>query len=422
MEYPETLFLAGNSKEIIVQGIKTDDLVKFQKELDTLLALKTVTELVETTYDEYGNNLWTMAAENGTEEIMNFLLDMISSWPNKDLDHVLHFWTCHREHSCMAILETFKTTILDCNYEDFKFKNLKKHLNINSSKPSELRDYLKTTKKHLDTTIASLGNTMRKMKRWDSERKTPNQLRRTLEDLRTGLLLNDLEWHHSSLTGIVSQSYPPDSITAKRIFKLEIECHNQSQPKATLNETHIEKGGKEGSELKGVSSEENEPDPSIGTFLSCIYQRVGKSPCTLEALKMATSQTSTSVSKWNLMSSFYSLMMKRYPFLICLSLFFFSFGLLVLDISTDVKLVWGLYHTEIEKMEAKDYIFGNNHVIRDLLHFKNVLLGLTLFAIIIPIAGYFVSWLISNKMGFATLKNKVILFSLLLGILVLIKK
>jgi hypothetical protein len=122
-------------------------------------------------------------------------------------------------------------------------------------------------------------------------------------------------------------------------------------------------------------------------------------------------------------------MMKRYPFLICLSLFFFSLGLLVLDISTDVKLVWVLYHTEIQETNTYELSHVTSQVpifYKDLIgrtpNFKNVFFGFTLFVIIIPIAGYFVSWLISNKMGFATLKNKVILFSLLLGILVLIKK
>jgi hypothetical protein len=397
----------------------------------------TVKDLIDMTLDEYGNNLWTLAAENGTEEIMNFLLDMISSWPNKDLDHVLHFWTRHREHSCMSILETSKTTILDFSFEDLKFKNLKKHLNINTSHPSELREYLIALKKHLDTTVDSLDNSIRNMNRWDGKRKTPNQLRRTLVDLRNKLILNDLEWHHNSLTGIVSQSYPPDGMIVQRIIKLEIKCHKQSQAKATFDENHIENGGEEGMELVVVTSKEDKNKP-FETFLSCIYKRVGKSPCTVDTLKMA-SQKSTSAPKQKLIPSFFSRMMKRYPFLICLSLFFFSLGLLVLDISTDVKLVWDLYHTELKKMniteaEVEDEaIYEAHHVthvtsqlqnfyknlIGRIPNIENFLLGFTLFTIILPMIGYFVSWLISNNMGFATLKSKV--FFLTLAIMLNIK-
>jgi hypothetical protein len=409
LKYAFKIILAGNSKEIIVQAIKTDDLVKFTKELDILLAVKTVTELIDITLDENGNNLWTLAAENGTEEVMNFLLDMISSWPRKDLDRVLHFWTRHREHFCMAILETSKTIILDYNYEDLKFINLKNHLNINSSKPSELRDYLKTTKKHLDTTIDSLDNSIRKMKRWDSEKKIPNQLRRTLVDLRTGLLLKDLEWHHNSLTGIVSQSYPPDSMTVQRVTQLEFNCHNQCQPEAIWNENHIEICGKE-------------------TFLNCICKRVGKSPCTLEALKMA-SQTATLLSKWNFISSIFFRMKKRYPFLICFNLFIFSFGLLVLDIFTDVKLVLELYQLKNLPDFKNRYRYGDFDLTNYLRHYnsknnfikvvqsakdrRNVDLPLTLFwltflAVILPTAGYCVSWLTAdNELGFCSMKKKV---------------
>ncbi len=298
MKYPVKFILAGNSKDIIVQAIKTDDLVKFQKELDTLLTVKTVKELVGTTFDEYGNNLWTMAAENGTEEIINYLLNEIKNWPRKDLDHVLHFWTCHRERSCMDIVEKKKAIILNIIYQDSRFENLKKHLKTNTSDPSQLRNYLQTLKQHLDTTIAHLGKCCTPWPILSPK----EQLKKFLEDLRKELLFNDLEWHHNSLAGIVSQSYPPDSTIAKRIFKLEIECHNQSQPKATLNETHIEKGGKENLALNDVTLETNENKPTVA-FISCIHKRVGKSPCTVGALKMA-GQMSTSVSKQNLMPSF----------------------------------------------------------------------------------------------------------------------
>jgi hypothetical protein len=449
--------------DVIVQAIKNDDLAKFRAELETLLTTKadptvtnvttvtsvtaktvttltpnivtsktvtaktvttvttviskTITDLIEMTLDEYGNNLWTLAAENGTEKIMNFLLNDIENWPRKDLECILHFWTHHKERSCMNIVKRHKPVVIAFSYTDFKFEKLKNHLNINTFNPSQLRDYLKKLKQHLDTTINSLDYTIRKMKRWDSERKTPNQLRGTLEDLRKGLLLNDLQWHHSSLTGIVSQCYPPDNIIVQKIIKLEIKCHTQTQLKATLDENHIENGGIEVIKLAVVTSEENENKPT-GTFISCIYKRVGKSPCTLEALKMA-SQTSTSIPKQNLISSFYSRMMKRHPFLICLSLFIFSFGLFVFDISTDVKLVWELYQLNIlpekEKWGTKSdfsYLVFNaaRHVSAQNENFDvtNALFLLTCLAVILPMAGYFVSWLTAdNDLGFGRLKKKV---------------
>ena len=113
--------------------------------------------MIDVTLDKYGDNMWTLAAENGTEEVMNFLLDVIKDWPRKDLHHVLHFWTCHRERSCMDIVEKHKPIILAFSYTDSKFENLKTHLKINSSDPSKLYNYLITLKQYLDTNIVHLG-------------------------------------------------------------------------------------------------------------------------------------------------------------------------------------------------------------------------------------------------------------------------
>jgi hypothetical protein len=169
-------------------------------------------------------------------------------------------------------------------------------------------------------------------------------------------------------------------------------------------------------------------DDENDIFFNCIYKRVGKSPCTVDALKTAE-QTHLPKSKQNFVTSFLISLVKGYPLLTCLSLFIFSFGLLVFDISTDVKLVWEFYHADIELVAEEVYKVNSDEIAQDEVQpvssqlpnfykfllgggkkIRNALLGLTLFAIIMPLVGYFVSWLTSNNLGFVTLKNKVIRF------------
>jgi hypothetical protein len=206
----------------IIKAIEEDELGKLKK---LLTSHTSPANMIDVTLDKSGNNLWTLAAENGTDDIMNYLLDEISSWPRKDLYRVLHFWTCHRERSCMDIVEKNKQTILEIINQGSRFELLKNHLNANTSDPSKLRTYLQTLKQYLDTSIAHLGKNCTP---WQTS-SPPKQLKTFLVNLRKELLFNDLEWHHNSLTGIISQSYLPTSKIVQRVIKLEIFCHTQCQ-------------------------------------------------------------------------------------------------------------------------------------------------------------------------------------------------
>jgi hypothetical protein len=389
----------------IVNAIK-EDKVEYLKEL--LTGITSLAKMIDQPLDQCGNNLWTLAAERGTEEIMNYLLDIISPWSRKYLYHVLHFWTRHRERSCMDIVEKAKEIIqVDqslIDYLHFNFQNLEAHLN--EENPDPLRDHLKKLKQYLDTTIAHLGICWIPWPFCSPKR----QLKTVLLNLRKELLWNDREWHHNSLTGIILQTYPPDSMIVQRIIELEIECHN---PKAGLNEKHNEDGGEEGLELKSLNCETGLFCNRIKyeRFESCIYERVGKSPCTLKALKM-NSQT---CCKCNFFSSFFSLLMKACPLLACLSLFIFSFSLIAFDISTDVKLVWEFFQANIhlDMNPTSDYVnlmhrsLGQGGFYEHKNDITKKVLCLTSLAVILPVAHYFVAWLRDNEMGFGTLKAAV---------------
>ncbi len=412
--------------------------------------------MIDVSLDKFGNNLWTLAAENGTVKIMNYLINILYSWETEDLNRVLHFQTCHREHSCMEIVEKYQPNLLAIPYSDSKFEGLKNCMHINITDPSKLRDHLKALKKHLDATIDSLDMTIRKMRIWDGERKAPNQLRRTLVYLRKRLVSNDLKWHHISLAGIISKNYPPNCIIVQKIIVLEIMCHEKSPTNLTENEQTNEntnccinissccmpKEQEHGNQIElepihqnlNATSDENEehkgliPKPkdkenyleSNMAFLSCMYNRVGKSPCTVAALEMASETypltTEMPEMKCNMIPSILWFLLRNKPFWTCLILFFFSFSLLVADFTTDVLMVVDLYSQNTSYSCLRNISEFNltglqtTEVILqkpDSATTRQYLFWATLITVILPFPGYVILWVNTQHLGFRDLKNKV---------------
>ena len=96
----------------IVAAMKTDDLDKLKKDLADN-SIDTLTRMIYLSLDKFGNNLWTLAAENGTDKVMNYLVKILYSWETEEVDHVLHYQTCHKENACMDIVDAVKNKIVD---------------------------------------------------------------------------------------------------------------------------------------------------------------------------------------------------------------------------------------------------------------------------------------------------------------------
>ena len=605
----------------IVAAMKTDDLDKLKKDLADN-SIDTLTRMIYLSLDKFGNNLWTLAAENGTDKVMNYLVKILYSWETEEVDHVLHYQTCHKENACMDIVDAVKNKIVDLldkaileiknlelkKLQDdleslkqhldplhtvtfktlktllgaiitnldkhiFKFKTFRKRrtgrqlsrilsnrrkelifienkwhhnnqqvhhefegVNVRSEagdnfweildkvianiqeifdkvsnhclklekclqtleqhlalKPLILQDYLKTLKTLLDTTIFKLDTII------ELPSSQVNGLKRILRALRTRLLLSDLEWHHNSLIGIVSKSYPSTCIIVQILIDLEIICHEKLLPKpiskksntknANRNDSNIsicipkeDENGmellvrpsrnskenddqtsqgrvleeklsdttkhllasnleetKEQSRQQDISDEENDKakekaellpkeieEEEKKAFLRCMYNRVGKSPCTVDAIDRAGETYPSAIMPKLECSSFLALLyflLKSKAFWICFIPFIFKFGLLVLDVSTDVMLVWELKQnytqstshsclrniTEINKKEFQTigaWLFGG----LSQQFFENYLESVfwaTLLAVILPFVGYFGLWVIDDNLGFSALKKEV---------------
>ncbi len=418
--------------------------------------------MIDVPLDKFGNNLWTLAAENGTVKIMNYLINMLYSWPIQDLDCVLHYKTGHRERACIKIVEKVQTDILKQVLSDQEFDNFEKQVNSPYSNPTELREFLQALKKHLDTTINDLNNSIREMESF-YEQKTVRHLRRTLVSFRKRLLISDLEWHHNSLTGIISKNYPPNCMIVQKIIELEIMCHE----KPTLNELTSENSDQQNSPFSKIIScclpnehqddntiqlksfcqnsnmtfnensqnEELMPEPKEKenyleanmAFLRCMYNRVGKSPCTVAALDMAGETYLPTKAmpepKCSQIPSMLYFMLSSRPFWICLILFLFSFSLLVVDFTTDVILVVELYqnytqntsHNCIRNISQFNqtglHTFGAA-IFSPLFHqfFKNNMHAVflaTLSTVMLPFAGFVVLWFSAENLGLYDLKTKV---------------
>ncbi len=380
--------------------------------------------MIQVSLDTSGNNLWTLAAENGTVKIMNYLINILYSWPLEHLDRVLHFKTCHRENACMDIVKQFGTEILQDVLSCEQIAELEEHLNNPQSHQNVLREYLSILKTKLDKTI--------------KERRVEKSVRRTLINLRKKLLVSDLQWHDVCLTGIISQRYPPNCIIVQKIIDLEIMCHEKARPRPILTrkndgDQHIPKELKEEDSIKlerlcqNPNNENQENMELLVEFkekekniLDCIYNNVGKSPCTVEALDMAgetypLTKEMPELKCSQILSILYFLLTSK-PFWICLILFLFSFSLLTFDVYTDVRMVLELHQNHIHNNDF--------HCSRNTSNITKIIFGFrwgsepfdndmhanfwaTILAVIFPIAGYFASWLRDDNLGWIVLKNQV---------------
>ncbi len=423
--------------------------------------------MIEVSLDKSGNNLWTLAAENGTVKIMNYLINMLYSWPIQDLDCVLHFQTCHREKACMDIVEQFGTNNLEEKLPSDELEKFTKHANNSHSDLPQVRASLQTLKKYLDTKIDSLDSAIRKRKTfWIPKHK--RYLRRKLVVFRNALFFTDLEFHNNSLFGIISERYLSNCMIVQKIIELEIICHENSQTKHyTFNQLTSKNedqntgqcfnifslcNSKQGKEknwngfaavcqnsnqalneknkkyqlIPGSKNRDNYLEPN-GAFLSCMYNRVGKSPCTVNALDMAKetyplTQEMPPLRCGKILAWLFFLLTFQ-PFWLCFGLFLFSFSLLTIDVYTDWKMVFELHQnyiqnksyscsrntTEINQRTFRtigSLIFGpvSAQIFENNMHAQYTA---TLLAVIIPFAGYIVLWLNQDNLGLRSCKIKV---------------
>ncbi len=330
--------------------------------------------MISVSLDEFGNNLWTLAAASGASLILNRLINMLYGWQQEDLDRVLHYKTKHREQACMQIVENAKTnlesTANEKQSQSEALEKLKQHMD---SPPSDILNadtFLQTLKKHLDTTLqeASLLKS--------------SPAKNILFRLRRRLFRTELNWYSNSLADLVSKNFPPSNMIVFKLIELETICHD---------EFHC--------------SHANE------SFLKCIYTRVGKSPATVLARSLA--EESYPPSKMSKLKSFF----------LGFAAFCFSLSLLSLDVFSDIKLVSNRYQDYIDNATfncAKNVTDENKNRFSNLgsilynpvniLLFTNDLHSMfwaTLIALLLPFFGYLVSWIKDNSLGFTSLRREV---------------